>query len=570
MTNPSPERNPAPEPQRAPDPAQEFLSNRKEPVRRHIGVSVLFSCLNTALMIGGAWILAQIVSAALFDRAQAAALYPLLLLLIAVYAGRAFSSYAADRAAFKAAATVKDNVRRDMAARLTTLHHQGRISAQSGTLMNAYIEGVEALHNYYMQTLPARLTAAIIPLAIFFCIVPHDHISALILLVTAPLIPVFMIWIGRGAERLSQRQWRRMSYMGGRFFDLVQGLPTLKLLNAARREGRAIGKLGEAFRHDTMAVLRVAFLSSLAMEFFATVSIALIAVLIGFRLLWGEMAFVQGFFILLLAPEFYIPLRRMGATYHAKMEAIGAAEKIIDILEAPVIPAAANAQPLSCATVKIEFRDVTFGYEPGHPVLKNVSFTIEAGTRVALVGPSGHGKSTIVRLLLGFIEPQQGEILINGKPLRQYDINAWRDHVSWTGQRPHLFHGRVIDNVRLSQSALPDDDIRALLDQCGIGHLAERILGENGAGISGGQAQRVALARALARARAHPAPLFLLDEPAAYLDTDSAFLIRQAIHAATPGATVIFATHRMDSLPLAGLVLHVQDTRVQEMKREAA
>ncbi len=574
MRNPSPERNPASEAKRAPDSVQEFLSNRKEPVRRYIGVSVLFSCLNTALMIGGAWILAQIISASLFDHAETTALYPLLFLLLALYSVRALLSYAADRAAFKAAATVKNNVRRDMAARLITLHHQGRISAQSGALMNAYVEGVEALHNYYMQSLPARLTATIIPLAIFFCIAPHDGISALILLATAPLIPVFMIWIGRGAERLSQRQWRRMSYMGGRFFDLVQGLPTLKLLNAAQREGRTIGKLGEAFRHDTMAVLRVAFLSSLAMEFFATVSIALIAVLIGFRLLWGEMAFVHGFFILLLAPEFYIPLRRMGATYHAKMEALGAAEKIIDILNAPiipkVIPEAATAHPISCATVKIEFRHVTFGYAPDRPVLSNVSFTIMPGMRAALVGPSGHGKSTLIRLLLGFLQPQQGEILINDQPLRQCDLNAWRRHISWSGQNPHLFHGSVMDNVRISQSTLqstlPDHDLHALLDQCGIGALAARMLGENGAGISGGQAQRVALTRALAR----PAPLFLLDEPAAYLDTDSAFLIRQAIHAATPGATVIFATHRMDSLSLADLVLHVESGHVREMKREAA
>lgn len=562
MKNPNPDQTP----ERAPDPVQQFLSDRKKPVRRIIGVSVLLSCINAGLMIGGAWILAQVINEALFNHTERSALYPLLLSLIALYAIRAGFAYAADRTAFKAAAMVKSNVRRDITAQLITLHQQGRVSTQSGTFMNAYVEGVEALHNYYMQSLPSRMTATIIPLAILFCILPHDGLSALILLVTAPLIPVFMIWIGRGAERLSQRQWRRMTYMGGRFFDLVQGLPTLKLLNAAQREGRTIGKLGEAFRQDTMAVLRVAFLSSLAMEFFATVSIALIAVLIGFRLLWGEMAFVHGFFILLLAPEFYMPLRRMGATYHAKMEAIGAAEKIVDILAAPAPAKAPNALSIECATVKIEFRNVTFGYAPEQPVLKNVNFTIDAGTRVALVGPSGHGKSTLIRLLLGFIEPQQGEILINDQPLNQINIDTWRKHISWTGQSPHLFHGSVMENVKLSQNTLPDSDIHALLDQCAIGDLADRQLGENGAGISGGQAQRVALARALAR----PAPLFLLDEPAAYLDTDSAFLIRQAIQAATPGATTIFATHRMDSLSLASLVLHVENGHVQKMKREAA
>ncbi len=549
-----------------PDSVQKFLSDRKKPVRRIIDVSVLLSCINAGLMIGGAWLLANIMAAALFEGAGLKTLHPLLLALTGIYALRAVFSYASERAAFHAAATVKSNVRHDMAHQLVALHRQGRLNTQSGMLMNAYVEGVEALHNYYMQSLPARLTAAIIPLAIFLCIIPHDGISALILLVTAPLIPVFMIWIGRGAERLSQRQWRRMTYMGGRFFDLVQGLPTLKMLGAAQREGRTIGSLGEAFRQDTMAVLRVAFLSSLAMEFFATVSIALIAVLIGFRLLWGEMEFLHGFFILLLAPEFYMPLRRMGSTYHAKMEAIGAAEKIVDILNAPASRTLEKTTPMEYTAVKIEFRHITYGYDPHQPVLKNVSFTINPGTRAALVGPSGHGKSTLIRLLLGLIEPQQGEILINDKSLRQSDLNTWRKHISWAGQSPHLFHGTVMENVKLSQNILPDDDIHAILVQCGIGDLADRMLGENGAGISGGQAQRVALARALAR----PSPLFLLDEPAAYLDTDSAFLIRQAIQAATPGATLIFATHRMDSLPLTDLVLHVENGHVQKMKRETA
>ncbi len=549
-----------------PDPVQEFLSDRKKPVRRFIGVSVFLSCINAGFMIGGAWLLAKIIAGALFEGLDLKTLEPLLLALLGIYAIRALFSYASERTAFHTAATVKDNVRHDMARQLITMHHQGRINAQSGTLMNAYIEGVEALHNYYMQSLPARMTATIIPLAIFFCILPHDGISALILLVTAPLIPVFMIWIGRGAERLSQRQWRRMTYMGGRFFDLVQGLPTLKMLGAAQREGRTIGKLGEAFRHDTMAVLRVAFLSSLAMEFFATVSIALIAVLIGFRLLWGEMEFVHGFFILLLAPEFYMPLRRMGATYHAKMEAIGAAEKIVEILDTPTPDTTADRTPREYAAVKIEFRNVTFGYDPDHAIIKDVSFTIGSGKRAALVGPSGHGKSTLIRLILGFIEPQHGEILINDIPLRQSDINTWRSHISWTGQSPHLFHGSVMENVKLSQNTLSDADIHTILAQCGIGDLADRMLGENGVGISGGQAQRVALARALAR----PTPLFLLDEPAAYLDTDSAFLIRQAIHAVTPGATTIFATHRMDSLSLADMVLQVENGQVYEMKREVA
>lgn len=547
------------------DRIQGFLADYKRSVRGWIGASVLLTFCNAMLMIGGAWVLAGIIASILFDRVDPPVLYPSLYSLAAIYAVRAALSFGADRAAFTAAMAVKANVRRDLAQSLLRQPATGRSGEHSGAILNAYVEGVDALQGYYMQSLPARMIAVLVPVAVFLCIVPHDWVSGLVLLVTAPLIPVFMVWIGRGAERLSQRQWRSMTYMGGRFFDLVQGLPTLKLFNAARREGEAIRVLGEQFRRDTMAVLRLAFLSSLAMEFFATVSIALIAVLIGFRLLWGDMDFAHGFFILLLAPEFYSPLRRMGATYHAKMEAIGAAEKIMDVINAAG-PERPDGAALTVSHATIEFRDVSFSHADGAPVLDRVNFTLYPGDRVALVGESGQGKSTIIRLILGFLAPQSGDILVNGHALSGLDMDSWRRHIGWVGQDARLFQGSVLDNIRIADDSLSDDGIRAMLGQCGVGDLADRMLGENGTGVSGGQAQRIILARALARR----SPVFLLDEPAAYLDADSEELARQAMQAAPRNATVLFSTHRTETLSLASRIFCVDRGGVTEMMRAVA
>lgn len=547
------------------DRIQGFLADYKRSVRGWIGASVLLTFCNAMLMIGGAWVLAGIIASILFDRVDPPVLYPSLYSLAAIYAVRAALSFGADRAAFTAAMAVKANVRRDLAQSLLRQPATGRSGEHSGAILNAYVEGVDALQGYYMQSLPARMIAVLVPVAVFLCIVPHDWVSGLVLLVTAPLIPVFMVWIGRGAERLSQRQWRSMTYMGGRFFDLVQGLPTLKLFNAARREGEAIRVLGEQFRRDTMAVLRLAFLSSLAMEFFATVSIALIAVLIGFRLLWGDMDFAHGFFILLLAPEFYSPLRRMGATYHAKMEAIGAAEKIMDVINAAG-PERPDGAALTVSHATIEFRDVSFSHADGAPVLDRVNFTLYPGDRVALVGESGQGKSTIIRLILGFLAPQSGDILVNGHALSGLDMDSWRRHIGWVGQDARLFQGSVLDNIRIADDSLSDDGIRAMLGQCGVGDLADRMLGENGTGVSGGQAQRIILARALARR----SPVFLLDEPAAYLDADSEELARQVMQAAPRNATVLFSTHRTETLSLASRIFCVDRGGVTEMMRAVA
>lgn len=541
-----------------------FLKSRNVQARRYIGASVILSCLNGFFLIVSAWLLAHNINNAIFYKTDEHPVTLLLCLALLLYVIRAGLLYGSEHLAFLGADKVKASVREDI---LTCLTHSGSVSRNresSGVILNTYIEGVEALQGYYMQTLPSRMTATIVPLAIFLIILPFDFMSGLVLLMTAPLIPVFMIWIGRGAERLNQRQWRRMTFMGGRFLDVIQGLSTLKLFGASYREISTLRRLGEEFRCDTMAVLRIAFLSSLAMEFFATVSIALIAVLIGFRLLWGEMAFVEGFFILLLAPDFFQPLRKMGAHYHAKMEAIGASEKIVSLLNAEGRDHH-QGDDFPVQSVSIEFRNVFFSYDSGVPILRGVSFNIKAGETVAIAGQSGSGKSTILALIMGFIVPQSGEILINGKNLNEIAPIMWRRSLSWVGQKPHLFPGSIADNIRMGRSDASDSDIIKLLSQCGIDDISEQILEENGGGLSGGQAQRVAIARALVR----KSPLLLLDEPTAHLDQVTENLIQRTVAEISGSSTVIFSAHRSATLAAADRILLLKNGFIAEADTEA-
>ncbi len=538
-----------------------FLKEKEEPARRFIGASVFLSCLNGALIIAGAWVLAGIVYDVAFRKAVLQDVLPGILLLLLFYISRGLLNAGADYLSFYGASKVRQTVRNDILQNIMEKGPIGLSGDRSGSILNAYIDGVEALQGYYMQSLPARITATLIPLAIFCFILPIDLISGLVLIVTAPLIPVFMIWIGRGAERLSQKQWRRMTFMGGRFLDVIQGLTEIKLFNAGKREGESIRRLTEAFRHDTMSVLRVAFLSSLALEFFATVSIAMIAVLIGFRLLWGEIEFRDGFFILLLAPEFYLPLRRMGTHYHAKMDAIGASEKLVSLLSESEENHRDN-KPFDAEKIEIEFRNVSFSYDPSAPVLKNVNLKIYAGEKIALVGPSGGGKSTILSLLLGFITPQEGKILLNGTPMEEIALDQWRNHLSWIGQRTHLFKDTIEDNIGMACKTASAQEIQDIMDLCRIADLSDAKIDERGIGISGGQQQRVGLARALLRR----SPLLLLDEPTAHLDTATENLIQNAISGLSLNATVIFAAHRQATLRAADRILSVENGNVSERK----
>ncbi len=370
---------------------------------------------------------------------------------------------------------------------------------------------------------------------------------------------------------MNQRQWRRLSRLSAHFLDTVQGLTVLQLFNASRREAEVVARFSEEYRMSTMAVLRVAFLSSLALEFLATVSIAMVAVFIGFRLLWGELGFQSGFLILLLAPEFYLPLRTLGTHYHARMDAIGAAERMVELLETPPPrrpdgPAAPSLE----GGIHLQAVDLRFAYEAGRPALDGVSFELRPGERVALVGPSGAGKSTVVNLLLGFVQPAAGAILINGRALAELDPAQWLRHVAWVPQSPRLFHGTVRGNIALGRTAIDDEAVRraaqlALADEFidALPQGYDTVVGEAGHGLSGGQLQRLALARAFYK----DAALVLLDEPGASLDLESERKLTAAVERLAAGRSLVTIAHRLDTVRQADRILVLDGGRLVEAGR---
>jgi ATP-binding cassette, subfamily C, bacterial CydD len=520
------------------------------------------------LVILQAWMLAKVVSGVIIEQQNLSDLMPWLYSMLVVFSARALVIWATEQSAFLAASRVKLSLRNTLLKKIRQLGPAFLANQRSGELTNTLTDGIEAMEAYYARFIPAISLMALAPLSILVFVFPIDWISALVMLFTAPLIPLFMILIGKGAERKNQQQWQQLASMSGHFLDTIQGLTSLKLFNASRKEAAVIAKISDEYRHSTLSVLRIAFLSSFALEFFSTVSIAIVAVLIGFRLYWGELDFLYGFFVLLLAPEFYLPLRNMGQHYHARMNAIGAVDGMLEILntENPE----ENRESPQKVTHKMEslsFEEVSFTYPDGRSALQQVEFSIQAGEQIALVGPSGSGKSTLLNLILGFNQPSQGRISINQQPLSKIDLAAWRKQIIWLPQRSHLFYGSVTDNIRL---ALPDADMsqvelaasQARADQF-IAELPEgydTLIGEGGHGLSGGQIQRIALARAFLK----DAPLVILDEATASLDLESEALIQEAITQLAEGRTLLMVAHRLKTVQSMPHILVLNQGRLVE------
>jgi len=545
-----------------------WLKHARTSAARPLRAAVGLGTVGGVLLVVQAWLLARVVSAVVFDHQSLTSVMGLMWLLLGVFAARAAVAWLTEWVAFRAAASIKLQVRRQLMEHVRAMGPVRLIGEHSGELASTVTDGVEALEAYYARFLPQMSLAVLVPVAILAVVFPLDWISGLVLLVTAPVIPLMMTLIGKGAEALNQRQWRRLARLSAHFLDALQGLTTLKLFNASRREAAVIARLSDDYRRSTMAVLRVAFLSSLALEFLATVSIALVAVLIGFRLLWGELDFQSGFLILLLAPEFYQPLRNLGTHYHARMDAIGAAERMVELLDTPPPAAVGGGVPFPATRrVDIEVRDVRFAYQTEHLALDGVSFDLKHGERVALVGPSGAGKSTVINLLLGFIQPAAGSILVNGRVLHELSPEDWLRHVAWVPQRPRVFHGTVLDNIRLGRPDAPLEAVReaarlALADGF-IEALPEgfdTLVGDGGQGLSGGQAQRLALARAFLK----DAPLVLLDEPSANLDMESERLLNAAVERLATGRTTVSIAHRLNTVRRADRILVLDHGRLVE------
>lgn len=544
------------------------LFRQLQAVRIRFGLAILLSAASGLLLVAQAWALSQTVDRVFLRHQRLGDVAPLLAALSIVAVLRAAAMWGGEVTASQAAEHIKGNLRERLFAHLNALGPAYTRGERSGELVNTAIHGIEALDAYFSQYLPQLALAVLIPLGMLTIIFPLDFLSAIVLLITAPLIPFFMILIGSMADHLTRRQWTQLSRMSAHFLDVLQGLPTLKQFGRSRDQIAIIRRISEQFRDATMSVLRVAFLSALVLEMLATISTAIIAVEIGLRLLYGRMAFDEAFFILILAPEFYLPLRLLGTRFHAGIAGVAAAARIFDVLETPLPGCAPPGPPLAVPKppYTLHFDRVHYAYDGGaRPALTGISFAIEAGQRVALVGPSGAGKSTVAQLLLRFLTPTGGLISVNGIDLCAFSPDDWRRQVAWVPQTPYLFADTIANNIRLARPDAPLADVIRAAEQARLDRFIETLpagydtpIGERGARLSGGQAQRIALARAFLK----DAPVLILDEATANLDPVTESLIQDAMLALMQDRTTLIIAHRLRTVQNADRILVLDAGRV--------
>ncbi|MEU6754944.1 thiol reductant ABC exporter subunit CydD [Streptomyces sp. NPDC046685] len=527
--------------------------------RLFLGAVVALGLAGAGLVVGQAMLIAEIVVGAFEKGLGAEGLRTPLLLLAAVALGRGLIAWLTELAAHRASAAVKSQLRSRLLDRAADLG-PGRLDRRgTGSLVALATRGVDALDDYFSRYLPQLGLAVVVPVAVLARIVTEDWVSAAIIVVTLPLIPLFMILIGMATQSRMDRQWRLLSRLSGHFLDVVAGLPTLKVFGRAKAQAESIRKITDDYRRATMRTLRIAFLSSFALELLATLSVALVAVTIGMRLVHGELDLYTGLVILILAPEAYLPLRQVGAQYHAAAEGLSAAEEIFEVLETPVAgPVGATRLPAD-APLRIEIDGVAVRHEGrGEDSPRPVSLTVGPGECVALTGPSGVGKSTLLQVLLGFVTPTAGRVRIAGVDLAELSPEQWHEQIAWVPQRPHLFAGTIAENVRLARPAASDAEVATALQDAGAGDFvaalprgADTLLGEGGAGLSAGQRQRLALARAFLADR----PVLLLDEPTAALDGETEAGVVDAVRRLAVGRTVLLVVHRPALLAVADRVV---------------
>ncbi len=539
--------------------------------RAFLGGAVVAGLAMTALVLAQAGLLAHVIAHA---SAGIGPLWVSLVVLGAVLGARALVGYGGEALALRAAAATKSQLRRKLLRHIVELGPQWLGRRSHGELVALAGRGLDALDPYFARYLPQLVLSTIVPVAVLARIAGSDVTSAVIIAVTLPLIPVFMVLIGWHTQTRTQRQWKLLSRLAGHFLDVVEGLPTLKVFGRAKAQAETIRRVTEEHRRATMATLRITFLSSLALELIATLSTALVAVEVGLRLLAGNLGYESALLVLLLAPEVYLPLRSVGAQFHAAAEGVAAAADVLDVLDEELQRPArreSTADPNSAdlRTESIHFDWVTVRY-PGRdrPALDGLCERIEPGEHVAIVGPSGAGKSTLLSLLLGFIQPTEGAVRIGEVDVPELDRQAiarLRRQISWVPQNAHLFGGTIADNIRLGDREASTAAVARAAERAGLSALIAALpdgldspVGERGSLLSTGQRQRVAIARALVR---DPA-LLLLDEPAAHLDAETADEVMAGITGFGQRRTLIVVTHDPVWAAGADRVLRLQEGRL--------
>jgi len=536
-------------------------------VRTLLAGSVAVGTASAVCTIIQAVLLAGILSQAVLDRLAISELRSSLIALAVVMVLRAVLGWAGEEFARRGAVRMTVQLRRALLVHALALGPRWSGRQRTGELATLATTGVDGLENYAARYLPQLVLASVVPTAMLAWLVTADPLSALIVALTLPLIPIFMALVGWHTQRQASKRWRALEVLSGHFLDVVSGLPTLKVFGRAKAQAEAVRRTTGDYRRTTMATLRVAFLSSLVLELLSTLSVALVAVSVGLRLVDGSMGLRTGLAVLILAPEAYLPLRAVGAQFHASVDGLTAAERLFAVLETPQ-PRRGNRRELpSPARVPIHLRGVRVHYaDRDTDALQCDDLVIEPGQVTAVVAPSGAGKTTLLHLLAGLLQPDSGIVSVGtgagAVDLADADPVAWRTLTGYLGQHPWLVGGSVADNLRLGNPAATEPEMSAALALAAADDVVAALpgglsaaVGDGGARLSAGQRQRLALARSLLR----DAPLLLLDEPTSALDshTERRVLAGLARHAV--GRTVVIASHRAAVLDIADEVIDLTE-----------
>lgn len=536
---------------------QQWLRAQQEPIKKLMRANIALATLSAFILVVQTYFLATLLDKLIMQNVPRDELIPYFLGLIIGFGLRAIILWVREKIGFRSGQLLRNHIRQKI---LDKIHLVGPATINqkpAGSWASIMLEQVENLHNFYARFLPQQSLSAIVPVVIFIAVFPLNWAAGLILMITAPLVPLFMIIVGIAAADNSQKNMDTLSRLSAQFLDRLRGLETLRLFNRTSEQTEHIENSTEDFRETTMDVLKLAFLSSAVLEFFTSISIALMAVYFGFSYL-GQIEFgtynapltlFTGFFCLILAPEFYQPLRDLGAYYHDRAAGIGAADAIVDFLEEDFLTVHQNEKTISLeSAVEISAENLVVLSTQGSALTKPLNFQITANHNVALVGQSGAGKTSLINAILGFL-PYKGSLKINGQELRESNLADWRKHIAWVGQNPLLLQGTIKENLLLGDIQANDEEINQALmhsqakeftDKLGLHHEIK----DGGLGISVGQAQRLAIARALLR----KGDLLLLDEPTASLDAQSENLVLHALNEASQHQTTLMITHRIEDL----------------------
>lgn len=550
---------------------QKWLRAQQEPIKKLMRANIVLATLSALILVAQTYFLATLLDKLIMQKVPRDELIPYFLGLIIGFGMRAIILWAREKIGFQSGQLLRNHIRQKI---LDKIHLVGPATINqkpAGSWASIMLEQVENLHNFYARFLPQQSLSGIVPVVILIAVFPLNWAAGLILMITAPLVPVFMILVGIAAADSSQKNMETLARLSAQFLDRLRGLETLRLFNRTSEQTEHIENSTEDFRETTMDVLKLAFLSSAVLEFFTSISIALMAVYFGFSYL-GQIEFgsyntpltlFTGFFCLILAPEFYQPLRDLGAYYHDRAAGIGAADAIVDFLESDYLTVHQNEKTISLeSAVEISAENLVVLSTQGSALTKPLNFQIPANHNVALVGQSGAGKTSLMNVILGFL-PYEGSLKINGQELRESNLSDWRKHIAWVGQNPLLLQGTIKENLLLGDIQTSDEKIHRALSHAQATEFIDKLgldyeIKDGGLGISVGQAQRLAIARALLRKDS----LLLLDEPTASLDAQSENLVLQALNEMSCYQTTLMITHRIEDLKQCDQIFVMQQGEI--------